>query len=241
MNSMKLAFKKVRDYLGRDAHGIGLLQKAESLSDELRKENAKLREEAESAKKKAEDATARQVTCEQQLREEKDLRQASDARLQQASVTIERLEREIRPAPPPDSSEPLNTEGAVRRQVKTLKHAGFKWPFRYFISSVQETHVDLNLKMPGECYDVADIIKNWSGSELLKLGRFIALETVAMHGYFTVLYSSKKVFEKSDSTNRALIGLLENCTTLTQDEAEKARLVGSKAEPPKSKWVDRAI
>lgn len=236
MNSMKFAFKKVRDYLGRDTHGIALLQKAETLSDELRKENSKLRQDLDSSKQNAETAIEKRLSCERQLQKEQELRMSLESRLKQSSVTIERLEREIRPLPPTDASEPINTEKAIHRQVKMMRHDGFNWPPRYLISEVEKLP---GQRIPIECYDVSDIIKNWSGKELLKLGRFVALETIAMNGYMTMLYSSQKIIDKSESTTSSLLGLLQNCMTTSREDAKAAMLVGSKAEPPRLRAIER--
>jgi hypothetical protein len=81
-------------------------------------------------------------------------------------------------------------------------------------------------------------MRDWSGGELLKLGRFAALESIATVG-LTVFYSSQKCFDKNKSTVRNLMGLLENCMTVATEEEQEANFVGSKAQPPQLRVIER--
>ena len=235
MNRMKTAFKNIRNYLGRDTKGIELLQRAESAADELRKENAKLRQAIEDASRIASEEKASRLESDRRLAEELSTRQAMEARLAQSELTVKRVMGQLQPPPPPDSKEPLNEERAINRQMKTLRHSGFKWPPRYFISDVAKQEGE---QMPIECYDVAGIIRNWSGAELLTLGRFVALEAIATCG-LTVFYSSQKCLNKTDSTVGHLMALLENCMTTADQDEKEAEFVGSKAQPPQLRAIER--
>ena len=234
MNRMKTAFKNIRDYLGRDTKGIELLQRAESVSDELRKENAKLKQAIEDASRIAAEQKASRLESDKRLSQELSTRESVEARLFQSGLTVKRLMDQLQPPPPPDSKEPLNDEKAISRQLKTLKYSGFKWPGRYSIKEVQNS----DLKMPTECYDVVDIIKNWSGEELMKLGRFVALEATGTT-QIVVIYSSQRNTSKSDSSLRLLLGMLENVMTTADDDEKEAEFVGSKAQPPQLRAIER--
>jgi hypothetical protein len=235
MNRMKTAFKSIRNYLGRDAKGIELLQRAESIADELRKENARLRQESEEASRIASEQKASRLESDNLLSRERDLRQSMEARLAQSEATVKRLMTQLQPPAPPDAKEPLNEEKAIARQIKTLKTSGFKWPPRYLIRDVEKQE---DQEMPIECYDVADVIRNWSGAELLKLGQFVALEAVATVG-LTVFYSSQKCLDKNESTTRRLLGLLENFMTTAAEDEREAEFIGSKAQPPQLRAIER--
>lgn len=234
MNRMKTAFKSLRDYLGRDVKGIELLQRAESAADELRKENARLRQSVEDASRIASEQKVSRLESDKQLLQELSMRQAIEARLAQSEVTVKRLMSQLQPPPPPDAREPLTDEIAISRQIKTLKYSGFKWPAMYSINEVQNPE----LKMPTTCYDLVDIIKNWSGEELMKLGRFVALEATGT-SQMVVIYSSQRNTAKSDSTLRQLLGMLENVMTTVDDDEAESEFVGSKAQPPKLRLIER--
>lgn len=235
MNRMKAAFKNIRNYLGRDTKGIELLQRAESIADELRKENAQLRQAIEEANRIASEQKASRLESDILLSQEQDLRQSMEARLAQSDVTVKRLMSQLQPQAPTDAKEPLNEEKAIARQIKTLKTSGFKWPPRYLIRDVEKCE---GQEIPIECYDVADVIHNWSGAELLKLGRFVALESVATVG-LTVFYSSQKCLGKSEATTKLLVGLLENCMTTAAEDEREAEFIGSKAQPPQLRAIER--
>jgi hypothetical protein len=228
MNRMKSAFKAVRDYLGRDTKGIELLQKAELVANELRTENASLRQRIEDATNRSIENHASRLESDRKLAHEVLLRHATEAKLVQSQRTIEKLQNQIKPPPPKDKKESLADENALVRQLSTLHSENFKWPMSEKTRIAERTYG----KTEEESYDVADIVKNWSGSEIMKLGRFVAYH--AVRGQHVAYYSSEtcpmndKLLEEL-----AILALRMMPVTTVIEDMSDAMLVSSKSAPPR--------
>lgn len=228
MNRMKSAFKAVRDYLGRDTKGLELLQKAELVANEFRTENANLRQRIEDATNRSIENHASRLESDRKLAMELLLREAAEAKLVQLQKKIERLESQIAPQPPKDKKEFLADDSALVRQLKTLHLEHFRWPVSEKTRIAERTCG----QKQEYSYDIASIVKNWSGSELIKLGRFVAYTAVS--GRHAAYYSSA-MCQISDELREtlAILALRMMPVTTVIEDASDAMLVASKSLPPK--------
>lgn len=228
MNRMKLAFKAVRDYLGRDTKGLELLQKAELVANEFRTENANLRQRIEEATNRSLENHASRLEADRKLANEVLLRESAEAKLVQLQRKVETLQNQITPRPPRDNKELLADEGALVRQLRTLHLDHFRWPVS------QKTRITERAfgEKQEDSYDVACIIKNWSGAELIKLGRFVAYYAVS--GRHVAYYSSARchISDELRETLAILLLRMMPVTTVIED-ASDAMLVSSKSLPPR--------
>lgn len=207
MHKVKKAIGKLRDYLGRDTQGLKLLDDVAEITNELRKQSADAKEKANTAIKsgvasKAElvnvQATVQQLS--QDLARESSLRQQRERDINQLKIEKRKLQQKLDELIPdlpvfikkqedvdwkltnkdcedlkvlhPKLSDPnyfSSMFNLLRRQMKYAPRQTTGKTRHDEVSQFKEHPV---------VYELGDLIGNYSGSELMKLGRFVATQAV---------------------------------------------------------------
>ncbi len=201
MHKLKKATSTLRNYLGRDTHGLKLLAEVENIANDLRKKSATEIDRAEVAleTKVAAQNDVRLAENESQelkraLIQEKSLRQQRERDVQALECTVVSLQKQL--APPGDQHLP---ESGVKknnrpeaRQIKSVLKT-LRRQMRFAPKPTRLVQPNNVATAPFErylVYELKSIATNLSGDNLMTLGRFVAI---------TALFNFPCIIESQDT------------------------------------------
>jgi len=199
MHAIKKAIHKLREYLGRDTTGINHLESVAKAANKLRNQVAELSEEAvtsrETISRLRSELSSAQITVDQsasELAHEKARTRQARRDATTAGNRLSELERKIESERLPDIEAPSSSK-MERRFVELFSELRRDYGVCPHPSSIGEDET-----LPVMEYDLWDLTRGLSNSDILKVGRFVVCR--ALFNFPVTIRSSRKVTELDEGT-----------------------------------------